>query len=140
MNNMINNVHLGDCMVERGKPRRKMTNNPLKCEINNGDGIATAKETFNNLYYPTSILDYSLAGTRTGRLHPTQKPVDLLEYLIKTYTLEGEVVLDSCSGSGTTAIACINTDRQYICIEKEPKYYQVSLDRIAKHVEDKRNE
>ena len=70
--------------------------------------------------------------TETG-LHPTQKPVALFEYLINTYTNEGETVLDNCSGSGTTAIACINTNRNYILMEKEQKYYNIIKKRIVKH-------
>ena len=66
-------------------------------------------------------------------LHPTQKPVALFEYLIKTYTNEGELVLDNCSGSGTTAIACINTNRNYICIEKDETYFNKSVERVENH-------
>jgi DNA modification methylase len=65
--------------------------------------------------------------------HPTQKPVALFEYLIRTYSNEGEVILDNCSGSGTTAIACLNSNRQYICIERDETYYKRSLERIANH-------
>ena len=65
------------------------------------------------------------------RFHPTQKPVELFEYLIKTYTNEGETVLDNCAGSGTTAIACLNTNRQFIVMEKEQKYYDIILKRVA---------
>ncbi len=64
-------------------------------------------------------------------LHPTQKPVALFEYLIKTYTNEGDLVLDNCAGSGTTAIACLNTKRQFIVIEKEQKYYDMILKRVG---------
>lgn len=66
-------------------------------------------------------------------VHPTQKPVSLFEYLIKTYTNEGELVLDNCAGSGTTAIACMNTNRNYILMEKEEKYFNIILDRIRGH-------
>ena len=65
-------------------------------------------------------------------LHPTQKPVSLLEYLIRTYTNEGVTVLDNCIGSGTTAIACINTGRNFIGIEKEEKYVKIARDRVAR--------
>ena len=65
--------------------------------------------------------------------HPTQKPVALFEYLIRTYSNENEVILDNCAGSGTTAIACLNSNRQYICIEKDEIYYKRSLERIANH-------
>lgn len=69
-------------------------------------------------------------NTEVG-LHPTQKPVLLIEYLIKTYTNEGELVLDNCMGSGTTAIACINTHRDFIGMEKEEKYFNIANERIA---------
>jgi len=69
---------------------------------------------------------------RERGLHPTQKPVALFEYLIKTYTNKGGVILDNCIGSGTTAIACINTERNYIGFELEEKYYKICLDRIDK--------
>ena len=66
-------------------------------------------------------------------LHPTQKPVSLFEYLIKTYTNEGETVLDNCMGSGTTAIACINTNRNYIGFELDKEYYDIANIRINNH-------
>ena len=80
-------------------------------------------------YYPTDILQIANEHAE----HPTQKPVSLFEYLIRTYSNENEVVLDNCSGSGTTAIACLNSNRQYICIEKDEAYYKRSLERIANH-------
>ncbi len=79
--------------------------------------------------YPYALIEYNKESTP---LHPTQKPVDLCEYLIKAYTNEGELVLDNCIGSGTTAIACMRTGRNYIGIEKEQKYYDISKDRIEK--------
>ena len=63
--------------------------------------------------------------------HASQKPVELFEYLIKTYTNEGELILDNCAGSGTTAIACLNTNRQFIVMEKEEKYYEIIKKRVA---------
>ena len=77
--------------------------------------------------YPTNILYFQ---RDKNKLHPTQKPVALFEYLIKTYTNEGELVLDNCIGSGTTAIACLNTNRNFIGIEKELKYVQIANQRI----------
>ena len=65
-------------------------------------------------------------------LHPTQKPVELLEYLIKTYTNEGEVVLDNCMGSGSTGVACFNTNRKFIGIELDENYYNIACNRINK--------
>lgn len=86
-------------------------------------------------YYPTQLLsDFSNAGCRGKTVHPTQKPVALLEYLIKTYTLEGETVLDNCMGSGSTGVACINTNRNFIGIEKDDKYFEIAKKRIDEHL------
>ena len=79
------------------------------------------------LKYPKSILFFK---KEFPPKHPTQKPVALFEYLIKTYTNEGDLVLDNCAGSGTTAIACLNTNRNYILIEKEPEYIEIINNRI----------
>ena len=79
--------------------------------------------------FPRSVF-YEKSGDRNVKLHPTQKPVALFEYLIKTYTNEGDLVLDNCAGSGTTAIACINLNRNYILIEKEPKYVDIIRERL----------
>ena len=87
----------------------------------------------NDEYYPISIIDLANCSDRQGRLHPTQKPVALFEYLIRTYTNEGETVLDNCAGSGTTAIACLNTNRKYILIEKEKEYIDIINKRISEH-------
>jgi len=75
-----------------------------------------------------------VARKTKGGLHPTQKPVALLEYLIKTYTLEGETVLDNCMGSGSTGVACINTKRNFIGIEKDDKYFEIAKKRIEEHL------
>lgn len=88
------------------------------------------KQEFSN--YPKSIQKFN----RQRGLHPTQKPVALMEYLIKTYTNEGETVLDFTMGSGTTGVACINTNRNFIGIEMDEKYFEIAKDRInAKKVE-----
>lgn len=81
--------------------------------------------------YPRNVLEYGseVYGSRS-RLHPTQKPVKLCEYLIRTYTDPGDIVLDSCAGSGTTAEACIRTGRHYIAIEQDEKYYSRADERI----------
>ena len=113
-------------MEIRGEKRSK--NSKKECK-DTAFGDLKECEIFNNLYYPKSILEISNAN-RNGRVHPTQKPVALLEYLIKTYTNEGELVLDNCAGSGTTAIACLNTNRQFIVMEKEQKYYDIILKRV----------
>jgi len=84
------------------------------------------RQEFTN--YPKSILEFSLDSKRK---HPTQKPVALFEYLIKTYTNVGDLVLDSCAGSGTTGLACLNTNRNFILIEKELKYCNVIKNRLG---------
>ena len=116
--------------MTKGKLRKKLTNNLKISEINGGDGVKRANETFNDQYYPTSIQEFSIANLRRGRLHPTQKPVELLEYLIKTYTNEGEIVLDFTMGSGSTGVACVNTNRKFIGIELDDKYFDVAKERI----------
>lgn len=83
--------------------------------------------------YPRSV-QYFVTAELEGKLHPTQKPVALFEYLIKTYTNEGDIVLDNCAGSFTTAIACLNTNRKYICMEKEKEYFEIGKNRIKNHV------
>src|SRR5574344_2576908 len=84
--------------------------------------------------YPTSIIKFN---NENKQIHPTQKPVALFEYLIRTYTNEGETVLDNCIGSGTTAIACINTNRNYIGFELDKHYCDIANERIQKAMQDK---
>jgi len=86
-----------------------------------------------NKKYPKSILEISNADQRDKK-HPTQKPVALFEYLIKTYTNENDLVLDNCAGSGTTGVACKNTNRNYILIEKEPEYIEVIKQRLRQEI------
>jgi site-specific DNA-methyltransferase (adenine-specific) len=81
--------------------------------------------------YPVDLLSFS--KDTKERLHPTQKPVAICEYLIRTYTNEGETVLDNCMGSGTTGIACLNTGRNFIGIEKDQKYFEIARNRIEGH-------
>ena len=81
--------------------------------------------------YPKSVLYYPRNWRPQDQLHSSQKPIELFEYLIKTYTNENELVLDNTAGSGTTAIACLKTNRQFIVMEKEQKYYDIILKRVA---------
>lgn len=83
--------------------------------------------------YPRSILRFA---SDSGAVHPTQKPVALMEYLIRTYTNEGDTVLDNTMGSGTTGVACVNTGRKFIGIEKDPKYFDVACNRICTVAKD----
>ena len=79
--------------------------------------------------YPTTILKFN--REMKNRFHPTQKPVALLEYLVKTYTNEGDVVLDNCMGSGSTGVACRNTNREFIGMELDEKYFNIAKERIG---------
>ena len=96
-----------------------------------GGGKSLQKEYISKEYdnYPKNVLYFDVERG----LHPTQKPVSLFEYLIKTYTNEGDLVLDNCAGSGTTAIACINTNRRYICMEQNKEYYDKAITRLRNH-------
>lgn len=78
--------------------------------------------------YPKQLLEFGVV--ERGNVHPTQKPVPLLEYLIKTYTNKGYVVLDNCMGSGSTGVACVRTGRDFIGMEIEPKYFEIAKERI----------
>lgn len=96
---------------------------------NYGKQIAVIHKNESGKRYPTSILDFTNAN-RQNRLHPTQKPVALLEYLIKTYTNEGEIVLDNTMGSGSTGVACLNINRKFIGIELDDTYFEIAKQRI----------
>lgn len=92
-----------------------------------------SKDYNKNLRYPKSIIIESCNQkecNKLRRIHPTQKPVALLEYLIKTYTNEGDVVLDNCMGSGSTGVACVNTNRNFIGIELDENYFNIAKERI----------
>ena len=80
--------------------------------------------------YPKSLIKITNSDNRERGLHPTQKPVRLLEYLIKTYTSENEIVLDFTMGSGSTGVACLNTNRKFIGIELDDKYFDIAKNRI----------
>lgn len=97
----------------------------------NGDCYAESKNKNFQEYtnYPTHFLEFS----KDGKFHPTQKPVALMEYLIKTYTNEGDTVLDFTMGSGSTGVACVNTNRKFIGIELDEKYFEIAKERIKKY-------
>lgn len=84
--------------------------------------------------YPKSVLRYS---RDKNRLHPTQKPVALIEYLIKTYSNEGDLILDNTMGSGTTGVACVNTNRKFIGIELDENYYGIACKRVKEAINNK---
>ena len=87
-----------------------------------------AKDYDDNKAYPKNII--SITNASRNKQHPTQKPVALMEYLIKTYTNEGEVVLDFTMGSGSTGVACVNTKRSFIGIEQDDNYFTIAQERI----------
>lgn len=98
-----------------------------------GCGLVNGYKNYSDFYHPINIIEF--VNGRIGKLHPTQKPTALFEYLIKTYTNEGDLILDNCAGSGTTGIACINTNRNYVMIEKEEKYFNIIENRIKEHLD-----
>ena len=109
-------------LVEYNKPSR----NGAKESSNYGKGKTNSyTQAWTN--YPKQLLSFDSVQRVE---HPTQKPVALLEYLIKTYTNEGETVLDNCAGSGTTGVACVNTGRKFIGIEKDEGYFKIAQERI----------
>lgn len=111
------------------KDRRKTynkTNPSSNFPIASGKGQVRKDDGYR---FPVTVQEFSNSD-KTKRLHPTQKPVALFEYLIKTYTNKGDLVLDNCAGSGTTGVACKNLGRDYILIEKEEKYVEIARNRI----------
>ena len=116
-----------DLIKTDGKPRGGV--NPSKTELGFGKSIKKPyKQTHTN--YPKSI---QIFGTDNSKnVHPTQKPIALMEYLIKTYTNENETVLDFTMGSGSTGVACVNTNRNFIGIEQDDKYFDIAKERINK--------
>ena len=116
-------------MVERPRIRTsKVVKNSKVSPLASLDG----KERRYTHWHPKSIITESGAD-HSNILHPTQKPVALFEYLIKTYTNEGDLVLDNCAGSGTTGVACQNLKRNFILIEKEPEYVAIAENRLKQH-------
>lgn len=114
--------------------KRKVAKNNYVREADGGScyGREKRKTVYDSCErYPVDVVKVS-SGDQTKRYHVTQKPVELLEYLIKTYTNEGETVLDNCMGSGSTGVACVNTGRQFIGMELEDKYYKTACERIRK--------
>lgn len=114
-----------------GHPRKVSTathkRNSIKTELYGSHGLTNYDSTER---YPVNVLYFPTDKQKTA-LHPTQKPVALLEYLIKTYTHKGEIVLDFTMGSGSTGVACLRTGRKFIGIEKDMKYFGIAEKRIT---------
>jgi site-specific DNA-methyltransferase (adenine-specific) len=109
------------------KPCEKKTD--MFSGIKSGKFVKTETNKKGTERYPKNLIEFSNAN-RKNHFHPTQKPVALMEYLIKTYTNEGDTVLDNCMGSGTTGVACKNTNRNFIGIELDEKYFNIAKERI----------
>lgn len=118
-------------IMRKGKMRKrggaKETNNAM-----GNNGLKKGFENYSDLYYPTNI--YELANPRLNKLHPTEKPLPLIEMLVKTYTNENDWVLDNTCGSNTTGVACYDLNRNYIGIEKEINIYNVAKKRMEKNI------
>lgn len=108
--------------------RRKIINNPKTNKEYLGNAIIKIRSADDGHRYPKSVL--KINKEINTNLHPTQKPVALLEYLIKTYTNENDTVLDNCMGSGSTGVACVNTNRNFIGIELDENYFNIAKERI----------
>ena len=87
--------------------------------------------------YPKELVEFPVVMKEESTIHETQKPIGLTEYLIKTYSNEGDTILDNAMGSGTTGIGCINTNRKFIGIEKKNTYYALASNRIKEHLNKK---
>ena len=120
-------------MIKREKPI-KSGGNSIQARVYSGFKCMENGQEYKKTYeykYPITLIEFD--KIRRGGLHPTQKPVALLEYLIKTYTNEGDIVLDNCMGSGSTGVACINTNRNFIGYELDEHYFQIAKERLEQH-------
>jgi len=113
-------------MIDRDKPKQRGKNTG---KVSETTGNIFSDNKVYTQWYPKNILEISNANQR-DKTHPTQKPIPLMEYLIKTYTNEGDTVLDFCMGSGTTGMGCRNLNRDFIGIEKDPEYFEIAKNRI----------
>jgi DNA modification methylase len=124
------------------KPTSHIRKNSIDIKVKNNGVIGRVKENYRrnefrkiplDKNYPNNVLNIDIMA-KNKRIHPTQKPVSLIEYLIKTYTNENETVLDFTMGSGTTGVACKNLNRKFIGIEMDDKYFELAKNRIENHV------
>ena len=125
-------------MIKRDKPVKvkNYSKGDSVYKLNN-DGTDDKERVYTHRY-PDTIIEGKWEAN-AGKLHPTQKPVALLEYLINTYTNEGETVLDNAMGSGSTGVACINTGRNFVGIELDEKYFNIAKERIEDAIKDIKN-
>lgn len=127
--------HVYNPQMEAGEPYARKSSKPegYVGKANNHQYGLKARTEFKNegTRYPKSILRIPRDFSAQQQVHPTQKPVPLMEWLVKTYTNPGDIVLDNCMGSGSTGVACVNTGRRFIGIEKELNHYNVAVRRIT---------
>lgn len=120
--------------MEKGEPYSRTSKNPegyVGRKNDHGYGMKPRKSFSNEgVRYPKSVLNISRDFSAQQQVHPTQKPVPLMEWLIKTYSNEGEIVLDNCMGSGSTGVAAVQTNRKFIGIEMDQEYYEIAQQRI----------
>ena len=123
-------------MIKRDKPIKSGGNKLKDNTCSTLVGIDTTKEYKKTYEYknPTTLIEFD--KVRRGSVHPTQKPVDLLEYLIRTYTNENELILDFTMGCGSTGVACMNTNRRFIGIELDKNYFEIAKERIGNACEN----
>ncbi len=120
-------------IMTKGVRKVSAASSKKNCVRTTNYGSHGLKDYDSDMRYPTSVLSFP-KDVQHSAIHPTQKPVALIEWLIQTFTNPGDIVLDNCSGSGTTAIASMNAQRRYICIENDPEYYRLSLARVEHHL------
>lgn len=124
---------------DKSKIRTIGNRNPCSITTYGKHNGRLSKDYDNTKSYPTDLISISGRSCECNtlnRVHPTQKPVALIEYLIKTYSDEGDLILDNTAGSMTTAIAAINTNRRCICIEKDDNYFEIGSERVMKHLQE----
>ena len=119
-------------IMRKGKMRKK---GGSKKQPENMGKIKHTYYSYSDEYYPVNILEIPNCSNKKNNVHPTQKPISLMEYLVKTYTNEGDVVLDFTAGSFTTGVACQNTNRKFIGIELEEQYYEIGVQRMKENQE-----
>ena len=120
-------------MIEyKGKKRTNKIKNGKLGSLIDSSNKKPKEYKDNGFRYPNQVLEFK-RDILTSNLHPTQKPIALLENLILTFTNEGDLVLDNCIGSGSTGVACINTNRDFIGIEKDEKFFNIAQERINNH-------
>jgi len=114
--------------MTEGKPyKRKFTENKVN---NMGFGIKGVETDNKGTRHPTTILDYPQQWRRQDQFHPTQKPIELMEFLIKSFSMENETVLDFTFGSCSTGVACLNTNRKFIGVEMNEDYFDIGVKRM----------